>query len=1760
MRKFPVFMLGWPAAFAAHAGPCALIVAVGLSGCGDDLVMPARADVTEAEGGPGDLTAADAPAPADADAATDQADLAELVDAAEAVDASACPASCDDSNPCTIDTCDASTGCSHSASAAACDDGDACTQDDLCNASECHGKVVDCDDKNVCTSDSCNKDTGCWHVALDGPCDDGDGCTPNDLCKGGKCGSGAALTCEDGNPCTNDFCDLATGCTNIANDSPCTDGSACTLGDHCQELQCESGAAKVCDDGNPCTSNGCEGYSGVCMYAANTATCDDGDACTTGDACGSGSCAGKRTCACLGVADCDDKNACTLEACNSGACVYVNAAADAKCSDNNACTEGDACSGGLCVASAAKVCDDSNACTLDACVPDLGCVSGPLAVACDDGNTLTINDFCQGGACIGLPAACTSDAACSDGNACTDDACMAGACAHKPAGMGKACEDGNGCTVDDSCLAGACLPGMPTSCDDANVCTDDTCDPKNGACQHSANATPCKDGNACTTQDACASGVCVGAGKLFCDDGNLCSDDACDSVAGCTHTAGTASCDDGDACTLADACTASACAGGPAANCSDDNPCTNDSCQILTGCEHEFNIASCDDGSACTVIDSCLDGACVGNSAPDCDDGNDCTTDTCAAATGCAHDVNGESCNDQDHCTTPDTCMAGVCIGGAVPNCDDDNPCTSDGCDTATGCTHANIINGTVCGAASCAGLDRSDARICYAGICLPGTKSSCNDGNVCTDDACADLSGCTHQINTAPCDDGSTCTGSDACMSGLCKGGTAVNCEDLNACSIDSCDPQKGCQHADASNGTGCLDASCADGVFSAAGSCAAGSCVANAAPVDCDDQNPCTQDSCTATGGCLHPDNTDACDDGDACTSGDACLNGTCLPGAKVTCADDGNPCTDSLCNKQLGCIVVNNTLPCNDLSVCTTGDLCAGGACGGTPVSCDDQNVCTSDTCDLATGCTHTDNALACDDGNPCTTGDDCASAACKGNGGIDCDDANPCTTDLCDPLDNGTCKHTPVSDGTNCGPGTCANASFLGPPLCSSGTCLPSAATIEDCDDANSCTADICNVSQGCMHTPVTGSCSDGSLCTINDACSGGACGGTPLGCEDGNVCTDDGCDSASGCSHSVNAAPCSDGNACTIKDQCVEGGCVGTSASCDDGTPCTVDSCNELTGCVHTETAGSCSDGNACTNGDACAGGVCVGGAAPVCDDGKLCTNDACDPLQGCVTTNNSVACDDGKPCTSGDTCAGGACVGGAAVVCDDKNSCTVDSCDAIQGCIATPGNDGQICQAASCPTATSFAAAGTCLAGQCAVPAVKICNDNIECTADTCDAASGCKSATKPFGTACTSAAAGLKAPFCAGNLCTGFEVATVQASKSTLSGLTGIDRPSGNYGIYATGWNNYAGGFFGMVATVAANPLGTSINGYKQNFIFYDVRNRLAVGGATNGQGAVAAAMNSGGNWSASNAPYLGVTRPLYAVDRATNSAANRYFVGGASDTTQAVWTTFGRITQGSSWGSLRALGVANQPGAECGQIAMEVADIYAAADDAVFLVGPIYAGNTPTKSVVAVYDGNNTEACGALADNVHGFAYTSVAGTAASVVDVSAGPSPMGVFRAVHGTSANHLLVGGSMGTIRSFDNGVWTTQQPLVAGMAIAGNGAFDVRSVFTTGNHGWAAGHYDDPLTKCRTVFALHGSFDAIAATWTWDKLWLATDTLMTCSAPGSGNLDATTLYKVWADPTNASLYFVGSQGTDASGKTVFTNASQIRQLIIRVKMQ
>ncbi len=161
------------------------------------------------------------------------------------------------------------------------------------------------------------------------------------------------------------------------------------------------------------------------------------------------------------------------------------------------------------------------------------------------------------------------------------------------------------------------------------------------------------------------------------------------------------------------------------------------------------------------------------------------------------------------------------------------------------------------------------------------------------------------------------------------------------------------------------------------------------------CDPGADIAGDCCTAT--CTFESGT-PCDDGSICTSATTCNGGTgvCGGGTSIVC-NDLNPCTNDSCHPTNGCVTTNNTAACDDLNPCTTNDACSGGSCRpGAARNCNDLNVCTTDSCNPASGCVNTNNTAPCDDGNSCTTGERCSGGSCQPGGPLVCTAAGVVTT--------------------------------------------------------------------------------------------------------------------------------------------------------------------------------------------------------------------------------------------------------------------------------------------------------------------------------------------------------------------------------------------------------------------------------------------------------------------------------------------------------------------------------------------------------------------------------------------------------------------------------------------------------------------------------------------------------------------------------------------------------------------------------------------
>jgi hypothetical protein len=339
--------------------------------------------------------------------------------------------------------------------------------------------------------------------------------------------------------------------------------------------------------------------------------------------------------------------------------------------------------------------------------------------------------------------------------------------------------------------------------------------------------------------------------------------------------------------------------------------------------------------------------------------------------------------------------------------------------------------------------------------------------------------------------------------------------------------------------------------------------------ATANCDDGNPCTQDSC-AKGNCSHAPTSGGCDDGDACTAGDTCVGGACKGGAAKTC-DDGKPCTADSCSKGT-CKHTSLSGPCSDGDACTSGEQCSDGVCGGgLAKNCNDGQACTTDSC-VGGVCQHTSTPGACGTG-PCTSA-------------TTCDDNNGCTVDTCE---SGQCAHVAKTGACDDGD-PCTEAD-----TCQSGACAGKPNT---CDDDNPCTVDACAAGQ-CGHLPGGGPCDDGDGCTVGDACALGNCmSGAPNPCDDGLDCTLDSCASGS-CQHSGATQPeqrtCVDASTVSVFDACGAGPKL---EECPADQPCLAGVCGG---------PASGADGGGLDAGDAAAGGAVTLGA-PV------------SPSSGCGTT------------------------------------------------------------------------------------------------------------------------------------------------------------------------------------------------------------------------------------------------------------------------------------------------------------------------------------------------------------------------------------------------------------------------------------------------------------------------------------------------------------------------------------------------------------
>ena len=561
---------------------------------------------------------------------------------------------------------------------------------------------------------------------------------------------------------------------------------------------------------------------------------------------------------------------------------------------------------------------------------DGGAADACASCAPDPCDSLTCPDERHVCVAVGDVAECRCPAGTrSEGDRCVDE----DACAESTCGPDGLCDDTDG-VITCECAAGhegerceRCAEGWlrdPDGHCDANLCDPSPCtDPDRARCEVNEGVARCLcsagthevDGT-CVPDEVCGEDTCSGHGactegdegpSCTCDEGfagRFC--DGCDELAG-FHSDGAGGC-------TTDACLPDPCTAPPFRRCVATE--LGVSCECPLG-EHR-------EGATCVVDEVCDASSCGGRGECSvvggrvscaCDDGY--AGDECERCAEGFHDDGEGGCTDSE--CLPNPCLEtnrGVCVettSGARCDCD---PGYHD--DGSMGCTTDPCLPHP-CGERACRTAGDGSAE-CFTPMC--------DDGNPCTEDR-PTTTGCSHVPlpNGAACST-TACTRDQACGGGVCGGGTTVICDDVNPCTVDSCDAVVGCRYV---VDTGLVP----------------------------DDGVACTVDSC-ANGSASHVPTNARCDDGRWCSGVE-----TCEPSAAGADADGcvvrdvpAPPATSTPCASYRACDEATRTFPlvarpagtaCDDGIACTSGDVCTtGGACvGAVSGSCAPGTSCASTT---------------------------------------------------------------------------------------------------------------------------------------------------------------------------------------------------------------------------------------------------------------------------------------------------------------------------------------------------------------------------------------------------------------------------------------------------------------------------------------------------------------------------------------------------------------------------------------------------------------------------------------------------------------------------------------------------------------------------------------------------------------------------------------------------------------------------------------------
>ncbi len=494
--------------------------------------------------------------------------------------------------------------------------------------------------------------------------------------------------------------------------------------------------------------------------------------------------------------------------------------------------------------------------------------------------------------------------------------------------------------------------------------------------------------------------------------------------------------------------------------------------------------------------------------------------------------------------------------------------------------------------------------------------------------------------------------------------------------------------------------------------------------------------------------------------------------------TCNEQDDDCDGETDEGLSGepCTIENDDGECDGLSACEAGvafcdaPIPAVDVCNGLDDDCDGLTDDGLDCCVTDAGCAHLNVPGTCDEASSCAghrVDGVCTEAqVCEA---VEVADAGPCIGAVC------------------VAPACSAEGVWSAPTTCSvDGACTLGGA-VEDCDDTNVCTVDVCDEATGCAHEPIDGDSTETCYTFEPETVGFGQChagiigcnGGTSIGCvdqvgpttetcngldDDCNGGTDEGgddlcspyvCLGEDGClSFCEEQEDCEGGFFCDVDDLDDDGDSNECAPELGPGQTCHEDNHFECAGvmgchngfCCETEDGDCCADAGDCQH--QAVAPACLVASVDGCGGER--TDAWCGESNVCesATVDDIAACN-GLPCVPGScdgaihtetlVCdLGGACaIGGEVQTCDDGNVCTTDSCDGEDGC-GTEKIDG-LTEAPCYSYAEDTADQGTCSSGVIACidgvsdhcegevgPADEVCNGlDDDCDGETDDETAG---------------------------------------------------------------------------------------------------------------------------------------------------------------------------------------------------------------------------------------------------------------------------------------------------------------------------------------------------------------------------------------------------------------------------------------------------